>query len=163
MENSETSTPLPFGIGVPRFDEKINLSDTLSHNGTACWIWKALVVRGYGQYKNKGRKHRAHKFAYEQLVGPVPGGLHLDHLCRNPLCVNPAHLEPMTCHENLHRSPDWVGNRTHCPAGHEYTEANTYVAKQCGGKYQNRMCRICATERQRQFRARKKAILDAAP
>lgn len=38
----------------------------------------------------------AHRWAYEHYVGPIPDGLTIDHLCRNTLCVNPAHMEPVT-------------------------------------------------------------------
>lgn len=85
----------------------------------------------------------AHRYAYELLVGPIPEGLHIDHLCRVRLCVNPAHLEAVTCHENNRRStsPTAVNaKKTHCPRGHEYTEENTYFAPPDG----RRMCKPCA-------------------
>ena len=74
-----------------------------------CWEWtKALHSRGYGQMitgSKTTKRHNvyAHRFAYETLVGPIPDGLVLDHLCRNPKCVNPAHLEPVTRQENIRR------------------------------------------------------------
>lgn len=67
-----------------------------------CWLWTSTVVwNGYGQFRINNRRVYAHRFAYEQVVGPVPDGL--DHLCRNRRCVNPAHLEPVTRQENLRR------------------------------------------------------------
>jgi hypothetical protein len=69
--------------------------------GTACWIWSgAICMKGYGRIKIDGRRVGAHRVYYERLIGPVPKGLHLDHLCRQPGCVNPAHLEPVTSREN---------------------------------------------------------------
>lgn len=61
-----------------------------------CWEWKAGRCLGYGQFWNNVRDMPAHRFAYEAVVGPIPEGLTLDHLCRNKGCVNPAHLEPVT-------------------------------------------------------------------
>lgn len=77
-----------------------------------CWRWTAsLDGKGYGQFKrpNESRMVRAHRLAYELEVGPIPDGLHLDHLCRNRACVNPAHLEPVTPAENLRRRFDPPG------------------------------------------------------
>ena len=89
----------------------------------------------------------AHVFAYKLLVGVVPGGLELDHLCRVPACVNPAHLEPVTHAENLMRSPVAPtainARKTHCPQGHPYVAGNTYY--RANG---HRHCKTCTLERQ---------------
>lgn len=72
--------------------------------GEGCWIWPdATNDAGYGQVHHQGRVVYVHRLAYEQLVGPIPEGLVLDHLCRNTRCVNPAHLEPVTIGENVRR------------------------------------------------------------
>lgn len=68
-----------------------------------CWTWIGSTDRGYGVFGAQGRYFRAHRWAWEALVGPIPEGLHLDHLCRNPSCVNPDHLEPVTQAENIRR------------------------------------------------------------
>lgn len=118
--------------------------------GGPCWHWMGYIEQdGYGRVaipagpKRKYRKRQAHRVIYEILVGPVPPGLQLDHLCRNRCCCNPAHLEPVTAKENIQRSDlskrgqHWR-DKTHCPQGHEYTPENTYLDKKGG-----RFCRAC--------------------
>jgi hypothetical protein len=69
-----------------------------------CWLWTGGVrTTGYGQIRYLGRNHAAHRVSYEINVGPIPEGLHIDHLCRVRLCVNPIHLEPVTQDENNRR------------------------------------------------------------
>jgi len=71
---------------------------------SGCWIWHGYKhSQGYGRLRVGGRKVLAHRFAYELLIGPIPEGTTLDHLCENPACVNPAHLEPVTQGENMRR------------------------------------------------------------
>jgi hypothetical protein len=84
----------------------------------------------------EGRPLAAYRVAYILLVGPIPEGLQLDHLCRVASCVNPAHLEPVTQQENIRRQ---LAAITHCPKGHEYTPENTGHDRH-GGRY----CRICS-------------------
>lgn len=72
-----------------------------------CWLWTGGTARGYGQFRlggGRGSKNvRAHRYAYELLVGPIPAGLEIDHTCENKLCVRPDHLEPVTKKVNLER------------------------------------------------------------
>lgn len=113
---------------------------------STCWLWTgAKQSAGYGHLYVEGRTHLAHRLAYETLVGPVPDGLVLDHLCRVHHCVNPAHLEPVTLAENFRRG---VGleraaaaklAKTHCKHGHEYTPENTRLNWKGA-----RVCRECA-------------------
>lgn len=114
--------------------------------GPGCWLWTGGVDRlGYGSLVVAHRTVRAHRAVYEANAGAIPAGMELDHLCRNKLCVNPAHLEPVTHSENLRRH---YASVTSCPHGHRYDEANTY--RDTSGK---RRCRTCMRERQRARRA----------
>lgn len=109
---------------------------------TTCWLWNGTMnPDGYGFFNVAQRKMvRAHRFAYKLMVGPIPGGLQLDHLCRERSCVNPAHLEPVTTGENTRRGVGRTATnarKTACKRGHPFTPENTYLS---GGL---RECRIC--------------------
>lgn len=102
----------------------------ISFSESGCWIWDGCRARGgYGKVSRNGKTMMAHRFVYTELFGPIPDGLQLDHLCRTRDCVNPDHLEPVTCRENLLRGNTLQAKnaaKTHCPKGHEYTDQNTY-------------------------------------
>lgn len=117
----------------------------------------SLTLAGYGQVGKDGGNALAHRAAYEHFVGPIPEGMTLDHECHNlsgctitdhtcphRRCVNVEHLAPKSKGENTNASPNSWAAKTHCPQGHPYDEANTYVNPQGG-----RMCRACRAERSR--------------
>lgn len=125
--------------------------------GLGCWWWTGALSMGYGQLYHDGKPRGAHRLSYEWFVGPIPAGLHVDHLCRHPSCVNPDHLEPVTCRENLLRGETFQAKnaaKTRCPQGHPYNAENTYV-RPAG----NRECRRCAKARDLAYRAKKRAAL----
>lgn len=129
---------------IDRLDEKIQTSP-------GCWEWLAYRnKKGYGRFKLDGKVVEAYRVVYEMAIGPVPNGLHLDHLCRNKGCVNPAHLEAVTQGENTRRgdASKFQSSKTHCPSGHPYDEANTY--KYAGRRH----CRECARRHRREWYAR---------
>lgn len=130
-----------------RFWEKVNKTET-------CWLWTGAVhihrhgVFNAGRDAPKGKKSPtmwAHRYAYMVLVGPLPEGLVLDHLCKNPICVNPSHLEPVTQSENARRGGVMKG---YCRKGHFFTPETTLNRK--GGK---RECLICMKAQRAKYRA----------
>lgn len=120
--------------------------------GNGCWEWAGAVDRktGYGKLSYEGRVTTAHRASYTALVGPIPQGLVVDHLCRNKVCVRPSHLEAVTNAENIRRGHH-IGQRERwadgCAQGHPWTPENTKVRP--GGK---RLCRICARDGKRRRR-----------
>lgn len=132
---------------IARFWSKVDIS-------SECWMWTAgRFDKGYGAFwlKERNQNIHAHIVAYWLLVGPVPEGLELDHICRNRACVNPNHLEPVTGRINLLRGETLAARfaaQTHCVHGHPFDDANTL----CIGN--KRYCRACAREKQRRYRAR---------
>lgn len=120
-----------------------------------CWAWKgAQISKGYGVFSNGSGSTLAHRFSYTELRGPIPDELVIDHLCRNPNCVNPWHMEIVTFAENVRRGRAGAKNRekTHCKHGHEFTAENTYTYVQSG----KRRCKTCAKRWTKEFRVREK-------
>ena len=141
-------------IRVPvaeRFESKVHKTDN-------CWLWVgARIPKGYGVFMDVTQNLvYAHRFAYEFAKGEIPEGLQIDHLCRNPSCVNPDHLEVVTNRQNVMRglAPQLQRERqlskTHCPKGHPYNDENTHVKRR--GKHFERVCRNCARDYQRKRR-----------
>jgi hypothetical protein len=70
---------------------------------SGCWLWLGSLRSGYGRFSLNGKTCEAHRVSYEHLVGPIPQGMMIDHLCRTRCCINPDHLEPVTNAENIRR------------------------------------------------------------
>lgn len=124
-----------------------------------CWPWLGARNKrgGHGvAYIGHQRSMAAHRAVYQLVIGPIPRELVTDHLCRNPWCVNPAHIEPVTQLENVRRGRAGDASRarcaavTHCPQGHEYTIENTKLAL-LGNGYLARQCRECGRVRCREY------------
>ena len=149
-----------------RFMDNVNVTD-------GCWLWTGSTVDGYGRVRSEGITDTAHRVSWTIHVGPIPDGMHIDHLCHNAdptcvvwdecphrACVRPSHLEPVPPGENSRRAglrQTALGLRkrrvTHCPYGHEYTEANSYLYR---GR---RHCRACSRRKAAARRAARRATV----
>lgn len=134
-------------LELERFWAKV----TPAPDESGCLLWTGCFGgKGYGWLRVDGRAQPAHRLAYEHFIGEIPKGMTLDHLCRTRLCVNWTHVEPVTRGENVLRGIGFAAenaNKTHCPHGHAYDEANTYYTKNGW-----RGCRTCILERNRNRR-----------
>lgn len=117
----------------------------VTEDAHGCWIFDCLTDAGYGQFQDDNEHHVAHRWSYELLVGEIPPGLTLDHLCRVRACVNPWHLDPVPHRVNILRGegPAAINARkTQCVEGHPFTGENTYLTPD--GR---RQCRTCIRRR----------------
>lgn len=123
----------------------------LSFPETGCWEWTGSKTSGgYGIFRwcnaDGSIGLSAHRFIYEYLIEPIPPGFDVDHLCRNPSCVNPEHLEAVTHRENLMRGNTAARRnaaKAACSEGHEYA-----VRLDEHGR-SHRYCPMCAREKAR--------------
>lgn len=120
-----------------------------------CWLYAGSINSdGYGIIFDNGKQLRAHRVMYENEVGEIPKGLHIDHLCRTRACINPVHMEVVENVTNIMRgeAPSAQNARkTHCNKGHEFTDSNTHYRKNGW-----RICKQCHAKWMRQYRAKAK-------
>ena len=117
---------------------------------TGCWIWTSTLThkdprKAYGAVWVEGGQKRAHRVLYELVVGPIPAGLQIDHLCRVQICVNPSHLESVTGYVNTHRGigPAAINaKKTICVNGHAFDEKNTHYRVDRPGHRQCKECQL---------------------
>lgn len=154
-------TDVPTNL-IDRFWSKVQ-----KHDG--CWLWMGARSRetkdqkrtrqSYGHLKFRGKYWLAHRFAYELAVGPIPDGLTIDHLCRNPLCCRPSHLEAVPMKVNIFRGSSFAAHnsaKATCVNGHPFDEKNTY---RHGNR--RRYCRACNADAVRRNRERKQLARSA--
>ncbi len=138
---------------IQRFISKIQKSD-------GCWEWLGYKKKlGYGQFYTDNRRYEAHRLSYEFFnQTTIPKGMVIDHLCRNPKCVNPKHLEPVTPGENTLRGESPAAKfarRSHCMQGHPLSGSNVWLRINKSGKPW-RKCKACACKYQTDYRNRLK-------
>lgn len=118
---------------LERMSDKVLITET-------CWLWTGHKCKGYGQVNVNGSAGYAHREMYKALVGPIPAGLDLDHLCKVPACVRPSHLEAVSHRENIERSDNIMfakARQTHCLRGHPLSGENL------NRRGHSRRCRTC--------------------
>lgn len=132
-----------------RFWEKVSIGD--------CWEWTgAKDGCGYGMvnpFESKKRvvgSTRAHRVAWELLVGPMADDLEIDHLCKNRLCINPDHLEPVTHRVNVQRSITGIKRRPKmCGRGLHDMSVHGHVRSNASSTNGHAYCKPCRLESRR--------------
>lgn len=119
---------------------------------SGCWEWQGWTNdKGYGYVRSEGRDQPVYRVMWRQVVGPIPEGYELDHLCLNPACLNPAHLEPVTHAENQRRIAERM--KACRRAGHDWTDPHNFYTRQDG----RRRCAECHRQDLRAKYAEKRA------
>lgn len=142
----------------PEMDALHRILSKVTRTPEGCWEWGGAVSdghngNGYGYFKVKGRTTLVHRFMVERFLDAEIDGLVIDHLCRNRLCVNPDHMDPVTDVENTLRGnspPALNARRLHCKAGHPLMGDNLRVSvyrDSRRGERRTRVCRTCKKER----------------
>lgn len=135
-------------IPFERFCQKYKISEK------NCWEWIACRNReGYSWFWNGERPIMAHRWSYEYHKGKIPSGLVIDHLCRNPSCVNPEHLEAVPMKVNTERGNLYrvfvenAKKKSHCKRGHSLSGDNLRIDKRG-----SRMCKLCQTNKGKEWK-----------
>lgn len=154
-----------------RLDPIRNWWTKLERTPDGCWVWTAGTDQdGYGKFAiglgGQNQIHtRAHRFAYEVFIGPIPDGMVVCHSCDNPPCANPDHLWLGTPIDNnadkvakdrqakVWGLPLTRARQTHCKYGHEFTPENTYVSGRG-----HRSCKTCRRESARRYYWSRKGV-----
>lgn len=152
---------------------------TLSELG-GCIFSKPTNYHGYGAVYFKGKQRKAHRVAWEKIYGPIPEGMHLDHICHNVAvahgmclgnagcvhrsCINVEHLRIVTPSENQLAGLRGLRNRNFCTNGHDLTIEGAIITRDRYGKV-GQLCRECKVVNTRnanaRYQARKKEALIA--
>ena len=130
-------------------ENELNRFMSKVHKDGECWIFTSLDVHGYGQLRIQYNTRKAHRLAFEHWIGPIPANHDVHHVCGNPACVNPDHLEAVESAKHVRFSTGpHRRSKTHCKRGHEYTPENTGLHKRPSGRV-DRYCLTCKRNRER--------------
>lgn len=129
-----------------RFNKFLGESDS-----NDCIPWIGVKTRvGYGHFWLDGKYRLAHRVIWTWRMGAIPEDHHIDHICKNPLCMNVQHLRVTPSWYSSWEGSDRNRRKTHCSNGHEFNKFNTF-------QYGNvRHCGICIAERSRRYRREKR-------
>lgn len=137
---------------------KNRLLNRIDKTPNGCWNYtRSKSVKGYGKLSAWGRMWLAHRVSYTIFVAPIPEGKSIDHLCRNPSCINPNHLEPVSNRENLMRGIGIAAKnsrKTHCINGHALSGENLRLKKSRRG----RICKKCNSDHWRKWYEKSKSL-----
>lgn len=139
---------------LDRFWSKVDVPLQIS----CCWEWTACrLPTGYGRVSLGESEYYAHRVSYTVLMGPIESNMVIDHLCRNPPCVNPDHMQVVTMEVNSSRGRPsiTIPRLRYCKRGHEFTIENTYVFRE------KRRCLECQRNRARHNYLLRTSHLDA--
>lgn len=141
-----------------RVGERIWCDD---ESGCILWMGSTSGSRGYAVFSVSNKTTYVHRWVYEQVVGPIPSDMTIDHECNVPACVNPEHLRVMTMRDNCLRGDGptaRLARRTHCAEGHRLGGDNVHWFRLARGE---RSCRRCHNERAKRYRRHRKAQRNA--
>lgn len=144
-------------MGVNNIPPLTRVLSNCKINENGCWEYQARSKGGgYCQFSVNNKHVYVHRFMYEYYYDNIDYSLVIDHICRNPRCVNPDHLQQITQAENVHRGFTGINmsSKTHCPQGHEYNKENIYLYKSKKGLF-SRHCKICNKDTQKRYSKRK--------
>lgn len=154
----------PTLLHAPRVDAIRFWDFVIPEPNSGCWLYFGSDNgNGYGAFteaRGKSRRY-AHRIAYEDLRGPIPAGMELDHLCNTRCCCNPDHLEPVTRAENMRRASlrgavfNSNHEKTHCRSGHPFSGANLLIKRRSNGRTY-RACRVCENAASLRYLAKKR-------
>ena len=149
--------------------QRFNRQTKYGNGDEKCLLWTGRTGRGgYGRFDlDDGTSIAVHRFVWQYVMGrDIPEGMQVDHMChgsavaagtcagagdegcRHRNCCNPQHLELVTASENTTRQDHAGRRKTHCPAGHPYSEDNTFV------RAGRRVCKACEQARDRKRKRR---------
>jgi hypothetical protein len=152
IQGSETGRVVKADALAARFWSKVDRGGERE-----CWVWLAKTNGRYGYFTVDGRQVGAHRVAYELMVGPIPPGFVVHHVCRTTRCVNPQHLRADTQSANVLRDqspPARNAVKRSCVHGHPFSGVNVRIYTRRSGEVE----RVCERARNRARAEARRAV-----